>query len=158
MTSSIQSLRELLGYGTLRVQVVRLPHAIHLPSYQTPGSAGMDIHATADAMLWPGKTIVMPTGIRLAIPAGYEGQIRPRSGLAVRNNITVLNAPGTIDSDFRGEVAVILINHGILRHQINRGERIAQIVFAPVVRATLDVVETLDDTTRGEGGFGSTGI
>ena len=117
----------------------------------------MDLHSTDDAMLWPGKTIVMPTGIRLAIPSGYEGQIRPRSGLAVRNNITVLNAPGTIDSDFRGEVAVILINHGILRHQINRGERIAQIVFCPVVRVTLDVVETLDDTTRGEGGFGSTG-
>lgn len=157
MTSSLQQSRELFQ-PEVRVRRVRLPHAwVDDPSYKTPGSAGMDLYATAQVMIYPGKTQIIPTGIQMAIPQGYEGQIRPRSGLAAMHQITVLNTPGTIDSDYRGEVAVILINHGIIRRIINRGDRIAQIVFAPVVRATLYHVTTLDETTRGEGGFGSTG-
>ena len=140
------------------VDCIRLPHAwVDDPSYKTDGSAGMDLYSAISVLVWPGKVSIVPTGLQFAIPYGYEGQIRPRSGLAAMHSVTVLNAPGTIDSDYRGEIAVILINHGILPKQINRGDRIAQIVFAPVVRATLVHMAVLDGTVRGEGGFGSTG-
>ncbi len=130
----------------------------HGPEYQSEGAAGADlVHAGSEALtLGPGERVLIPTGVRLAIPQGYEGQVRPRSGLAVRKGLTVLNAPGTIDSDFRGEIAVPLINLGAEAVTIAPGERIAQLVFSPVVRARF-VPANLDTTARGEGGFGSTG-
>lgn len=130
-----------------------------LPRYQTDGAAGMDLHAAIDyaILLAPGERRAIPTGLILEIPSGYEGQIRPRSGLALKHGVTVLNAPGTIDSDYRGEVAVILINHGTEPFTIERGDRVAQIVFAPVVRAELVETSETSETHRGIGGFGSTG-
>lgn len=133
---------------------------IELPAYETDGSAGMDIRAavTQDVVLNPGAIALIPTGFALAVPEGYEMQVRPRSGLAVKNGITLINSPGTIDSDYRGEVKVALINHGELPYVIIRGARIAQLVLAPVVRAVLAEVAQLDETTRGDGGFGHTGV
>jgi len=131
-------------------------HAVQ-PAYQTQGSAGMDVHSVVDLTILPGKTALVPTGIALGIPDGYEAQVRPRSGLAFKYGVTVLNSPGTIDSDYRGEVKVILINHGDQEFIIRRGDRIAQLVFCPVNRATLIVTGELDTTARGQGGFGSTG-
>lgn len=130
-----------------------------LPRYQTDGAAGMDLHAAIDyaILLAPGERRAIPTGLILEIPSGYEGQIRPRSGLALKHGVTVLNAPGTIDSDYRGEVAVILVNLGAEPRTIERGDRIAQIVFAPVVRAELVEVAEVTGTARDNGGFGSTG-
>lgn len=130
-----------------------------LPRYQTDGAAGMDLHAVIDdsMTLAAGERRAVPTGLILEIPSGYEGQIRPRSGLALKHGVTVLNAPGTIDSDYRGEVAVILVNHGTEPFTIEHGDRIAQIVFAPVVRAELVEVAKVTGTARGGGGFGSTG-
>ncbi|MBM7407120.1 MULTISPECIES: dUTP diphosphatase [Sphingomonas] len=143
----------------IRIAVLRLEHGrgLPLPAYATAGAAGMDIVAAEDCMLAPGARHAVSTGFALAIPAGYEVQVRPRSGLAIKHGITCLNTPGTIDSDYRGEVKVILVNLGQEPFAIGRGERIAQLVPAPVLRATLEEVMTLDETARGSGGFGSTG-
>jgi dUTP pyrophosphatase len=138
-----------------------LPHGrnLPLPSYATAGSAGVDLAAAVDTalVLPPGERIAVPTGIALALPEGWEGQVRPRSGLALTHGITVLNSPGTIDADYRGEIRVILANLGNLPVTIARGERIAQLVIAPVSRAAWQVVADLPQTRRGAGGFGSTG-
>ena len=143
----------------IEVDIRQLPHGegLPLPAYETAGAAGMDLRAAEDMVLKPGARCLMPTGISVALPHGYEAQVRPRSGLAVKNGVTVLNAPGTIDSDYRGEVKVPLINHGQHDFVITRGDRIAQVVVAPVSRISWRVVETLDDTARGAGGFGSSG-
>ena len=131
-----------------------------LPSYQTAGAAGADLCAclTESLVLSPGQWALVPTGLSFAIPSGYEIQVRPRSGLAAKHGITVLNSPGTIDSDYRGEVKVILINLGSQDFTISHGDRIAQMVVAPVVQAQFQVVESLSATERGQGGFGSTGV
>ncbi|PTM14460.1 MAG: dUTP diphosphatase [Bacteroidetes bacterium] len=138
-----------------------LPHArdLPLPEYETPESAGMDVRAaiTEPLILQPGERTLIPTGLKIALPPGTEAQIRPRSGLAFRHGITMLNAPGTIDSDYRGEVKVLAVNHGSEPFTVERGDRIAQMVIAPVFRAVINTVESLEDTERGEGGFGSTG-
>jgi dUTP pyrophosphatase len=141
------------------IAVRRLPHGegLPLPAYATPGAAGMDVLAAEDVTLAPGARHAVATGLALAIPPGYEVQVRPRSGLALKHGITVPNTPGTIDSDYRGELKVILVNHGGEPFAIARGDRIAQLVLAPVVTATWREVAELDDTARGAGGFGSTG-
>jgi dUTP pyrophosphatase len=135
------------------------PIAVPLPSYQTDGASGMDLHAALEEPLTlaPLARVRIPTGLAFAIQAGFEGQVRPRSGLALRTGVTVLNAPGTVDSDYRGEVQVVLVNLGDAPVTIVPNERIAQLVFAPVPRAELVLVEELDSTKRGEGGYGSTG-
>ena len=139
-----------------------LPHfgELPLPAYATTGAAGMDIVAavTEDLVLAPGDRSAVPTGLSMAVPAGHEVQVRPRSGLALRHGVTVANAPGTIDSDYRGEVKILLVNLGDADFTVSRGMRIAQIVLAPVTRADPKLVEELDDTARGSGGFGSTGL
>jgi len=144
-----------------QVQVLRLPHfsGLPLPAYATAGSAGIDlIAAIAEPMELPiGKRIIVPTGLKIAIPSGFEGQVRPRSGLAANHGVTVLNSPGTIDSDYRGEIKVALINHGDEPMIITRGMRIAQFILAKVERLEWQPVDGLDGTKRGEGGFGSTG-
>ncbi len=144
---------------TVRIQIARLPHGdgLPLPSYATPGAAGMDVVAAEDLDLAPGQRHAVATGFRVAIPEGYEIQVRPRSGLAFKHGIGVPNTPGTIDSDYRGELMVLLINHGCEPFAIRRGERIAQLVPAAVTLAAFDEVEQLEDTHRGAGGFGSTG-
>lgn len=141
------------------VRIARLPHGegLALPAYATAGAAGMDVLAAEAVTLAPGARHAVGTGLALAIPAGFEIQVRPRSGLALKHGISVPNAPGTIDSDYRGELKVILINHGAEPFVIARGDRIAQLVLAPVVLAAWDEVATLDQTVRGSGGFGSTG-
>jgi dUTP pyrophosphatase len=144
------------------IKVVRLPHAegLPLPSYATAGAAGMDLLAAVvkDRHIVPGERELIPTGLMLAIPKGYELQIRPRSSLALNHGVTVANSPGTIDEDYRGEIMVVLTNLTLGRFVVKRGMRIAQAVLAPVVRATWDEVTSLDETERGEGGFGSTGV
>ncbi len=130
---------------------------IEPPHYASEGAAGMDLRAKVGVDLQPMERKMVPTGVRLAIPAGYEAQVRPRSGLAARHGVTMVNSPGTIDSDYRGEIQVILINLGQDAVHFNRGERIAQLVVSPVAKARLVFVESLEETTRGEGGFGSTG-
>jgi dUTP pyrophosphatase len=132
---------------------------VRLPRYMTARASGMDLFANLDEeiVLMPGERRLIPTGIALSIPAGYEGQIRPRSGLALKNGITLVNTPGTIDGDYRGEVGVLLINLGQEPFRVRGGERIAQLVIAPVSRAELEWAEGLDDTLRSEGGFGHTG-
>jgi len=143
------------------VSIKRLPHAsdLPLPAYQTSQSAGMDLCAavSADVVIAPGAYTMIPTGFAIALPSGFEAQVRPRSGLAAKNGVTVLNTPGTIDADYRGEISVILINHGKDAFTVTRGMRIAQIVVAPVRTVMLEEKENLDDTARGAGGFGSTG-
>jgi dUTP pyrophosphatase len=143
------------------IGVVRLAHGadLPLPSYESPGAAGMDLRAAVDApvVLAPGGRAAVPTGIAIALPEGFEGQVRPRSGFALREGVTALNSPGTVDSDYRGEVKVILINHGTDAVTIRRGDRIAQLVVAAVARADWSEMESLDETGRGQGGFGSTG-
>ncbi len=141
------------------VRIRRLPHGdgLALPSYATPGAAGMDVLAAEDVTLAPGGRHAVATGFAVAIPPGYEIQVRPRSGLALKHGISVPNAPGTIDSDYRGELKVILINHGSEPFAIARGDRIAQLVLAPVTLAAWQEVAELDETARGAGGFGSTG-
>jgi len=138
-----------------------LPHGegLDLPAYETAQAAGMDMRAAIDTPLTlaPGAFALVPTGLAMALPVGFEAQIRPRSGLAAKHGVTVLNTPGTIDSDYRGEVKIILINHGTEAFVISRGERIAQMVIAPVVQAVCETVEELNATARGAGGFGSTG-
>lgn len=142
------------------IAIRRLPHGadLPLPAYATEGAAGMDVVAAEDVAILPGGRHAVATGFAMAIPHGYEVQVRPRSGLALKHGITCLNTPGTIDSDYRGEVKVILANLGDLPFEVRRGDRIAQLVPAPVLRATLSLVETLEETARGAGGFGSTGI
>lgn len=132
---------------------------VPLPRYQTSGSAGMDLHAAlaSEVVIAPGARAKIPTGLAFAIPEQFEAQVRPRSGLAAKHGITVLNAPGTIDSDYRGEVQVVLVNHGDAPVTIAPLDRIAQLVIAPVARAELALVDALDETDRGEGGYGSTG-
>jgi dUTP pyrophosphatase len=144
----------------IEILLKRLPHGAGLPApvYATAGAAGMDVVAAEALTLAPGARHAVATGFALAIPAGYEVQVRPRSGLALKHGITCLNTPGTIDSDYRGEVKVILANLGDAPFPIARGDRIAQLVPAPVLRATLTEVAELDATERGSGGFGSTGI
>ncbi|MFN4140656.1 dUTP diphosphatase [Aestuariivirga sp.] len=141
------------------VEIKRLPHGedLPLPVYETAGAAGMDLRAAEDATLKPGERRLMATGIAIAVPEGFEAQVRPRSGLAVKHGITVLNAPGTIDCDYRGEVKVPLINHGQQSFVIARGDRIAQLVVAPVTRIGWKEVEVLENTPRGASGFGSSG-
>jgi dUTP pyrophosphatase len=147
----------------IKVDIRQLPHAegLALPAYQTADAAGLDLLAAVPEdtplILPPGKHAVVPTGLTIALPAGYEAQVRPRSGLAARHGVTVLNSPGTVDADYRGEINVLLINHGAAPFPIKRGERIAQMVIAPVVQAQLVEVASLSDTDRGSGGFGSTG-
>ena len=147
--------------NTVRIAVTRLPHNadLALPNYETPQSAGMDLAAAVDSpvTLVPGARDMIPTGLALALPAGYEAQIRPRSGLAAKNGFTVLNTPGTVDSDYRGEVKVVLINLGDEEFVIERGMRIAQILISPVTQCHFMEVNTLPNTDRGTGGFGSTG-
>ena len=143
----------------IAIRLCRLPHGegLPLPVYATAGAAGMDVVAAEALTLAPGARAAVATGFAIAIPEGYEVQVRPRSGLALKHGITCLNTPGTIDADYRGEVKVILANLGDAPFAIAIGDRIAQLVPAPVQRATLEIVEALDDTTRGSGGFGSTG-
>ena len=148
---------------SIKIDFRQLPHGegLALPAYQSAHAAGLDLLAAvpedAPVTLAPGKYALIPTGLTIALPAGYEAQIRPRSGLAAKHGVTVLNAPGTVDADYRGEISVPLINHGDMPFQIRRGERIAQMVIASVVRAELIPVAALSATERGSGGFGSTG-
>jgi dUTP pyrophosphatase len=144
----------------MKIQVLEHGRGLELPAYQTPGSAGMDLRAAlaGSMVLEPGERSAVPTGLKISVPVGYEVQIRPRSGLAIKQGLTVLNSPGTIDSDYRGEVGVLLINLGRVPVQIERGMRIAQMVIAPVVQVALEESDSLDDTERGSGGFGSTGL
>jgi len=145
----------------IRLQILAHGEGLPLPAYQTQGAAGLDMVAafTDDAPLTikPGGRALVPTGFELALPAGYEAQVRPRSGLALNHGVTVLNAPGTIDSDYRGEIMALLVNLGTAPHTVRRGDRIAQLVVQAVTRAELEVVDELDTSSRGEGGFGSTG-
>ncbi len=145
--------------SAIAIRLQRLPHGrdLPLPAYATDGAAGMDVVAAEDLVLAPGARHAVATGLAIAIPEGFEVQVRPRSGLALKHGITCLNTPGTIDSDYRGEVKVILANLGHKPFTIARGERIAQLVPAPVQRAVFEEVAALDDTARGDGGFGSTG-
>jgi dUTP pyrophosphatase len=149
--------------ATVKVEIRQLPHAegLALPAYQSAAAAGLDLVAAvaeaAPLALAPGKHAMVPTGLIIALPPGYEAQVRPRSGLAAKHGVTVLNSPGTIDADYRGEISVILINHGEAPFAVRRGDRIAQMVIAPVARAELVVTASLNATDRGSGGFGSTG-
>ena len=144
----------------MRIALRRLAPDLPLPAYATAGSAGLDLLAAVerDVVLPPGGFAAIPTGIALALPAGYEAQVRPRSGLALRHGITVLNAPGTVDCDYRGEVAAILINHGKAEFTVSRGMKVAQLVIAPHIRAEWQETDRLDNTGRAAGGFGSTGL
>ena len=143
----------------MKVEIIRLPNGLDLPlpSYATPGSAGMDLRSAESLTLKPGTRALVCTGIAIALPENTEAQVRPRSGLAVKYGITVLNSPGTIDADYRGEIKVPMINLGTEDFIIARGERIAQMVVAPVVQVTMTEVSSLDETGRGQGGFGSSG-
>lgn len=147
----------------LELQIVQLPHAagLPLPAYQTANAAGMDLVAAVPesepVTIAPGQFVMIPTGIVIALPHGTEGQVRPRSGLAAKHGVTILNAPGTIDSDYRGEVCVLMVNHGSAAFAVPRGMRIAQLVVAPVSQVSVRLMDKLDETARGSGGFGSTG-
>jgi dUTP pyrophosphatase len=147
----------------IKLDIRQLSHAagLPLPAYQSAHAAGLDLLAAvpedAPLVLAPGKHAMVPTGLAIALPQGFEAQVRPRSGLAAKHGVTVLNSPGTVDADYRGEIQVILINHGAEPFAIRRGERIAQMVIAPVVQARLNAVDSLPETGRGSGGFGSTG-
>jgi dUTP pyrophosphatase len=147
------------GVGMIEVAITRLAHGrdLSLPSYETAGAAGMDLRAAEAITLLPGARGVVPTGLAIALPHGFEAQVRPRSGLAVKHGVTVLNAPGTIDCDYRGEVKVPLINLGQEEFVVARGDRIAQLIVAPVTRISWAEVNGLDETARGTGGFGSSG-
>ena len=144
----------------IKIAVKNRCHDLDLPARASDHAAGFDLRAAVDAplVLGPGERALIPTGISVAIPPGYEGQVRPRSGLAIRNGIALVNAPGTIDADYRGEVQVIAINLGSEPFAIGRGDRIAQLVIAPVLDVALELVDDLTETTRGTGGFGSTGV
>ena len=148
----------------MKVELKRLENfeGLDLPAYETNLAAGVDLRAAIEASdtltLTPGMRTLVPTGFAMALPPGYEAQIRPRSGLAYKNGISVVNSPGTIDADYRGEVKILLINHGEQTFEIKRGDRIAQMVVAPVTQAQFELVDTLSDTERGSGGYGSTGV
>ncbi len=148
---------------SITVEIQRLPHAegLALPAYQSAHAAGLDLLAAVSEdkplTMQPGQRALVPTGLMIAVPPGHEAQVRPRSGLALKHGVTVLNSPGTVDADYRGEVSVLLINHGDEPFTIRRGERIAQLVIAAVTQANLGVVASLSSTDRGSGGFGSTG-
>ena len=150
--------------GEIELPICRLPHGMDLalPAYGSAGSAGLDlvaaIDAGADVELAPGQRHLVPCGISVALPEGYEAQVRPRSGLALKHGLSILNSPGTIDSDYRGEIGVVLVNHGQQPFTLKRGMRIAQMVIAPVIRASLAEVHALPESERGAGGFGSTGL
>ena len=143
----------------VKILIKKLNSKVKLPSYKTDGSSGMDLMAFIDKpiSILPQKSELIPTGLSIAIPNNTEVQIRPRSGLAIKNNISVLNTPGTVDSDYRGEIKVILYNHGNKEFIVNNEDRIAQIVLVPIIKASFEEVENLPETIRGEGGFGSTG-
>ena len=149
--------------ATVKVDIRQLPHGegLALPAYQSADAAGLDLLAAvpqdAPLVLLPGRYALVPTALTIALPRGYEAQVRPRSGLAAKHGVTVLNAPGTVDADYRGEIGVLLINHGDAPFEVRRGERIAQMVIAPVIRAELVAAVSLSATDRGSGGFGSTG-
>jgi len=147
--------------SALRVPLRRLPHGagLPLPDYATAESAGMDLAAAvaADLVLAPGARALVPTGLAIALPAGFEAQIRPRSGLALEHGVTLLNSPGTVDADYRGEIGVVLVNHGDAPFTIRRGDRVAQLIVAPVARISWEEADALAGTERGAGGFGSTG-
>jgi dUTP pyrophosphatase len=149
--------------STVKVEIRQLPHGegLALPAYQSAHAAGLDLLAAvpegSPLILNPGAHALVPTGLSIALPPGYEAQVRPRSGLAAKHGVTVLNSPGTIDADYRGEIGVLLINHGTVAFSVQRGERIAQMVIAPVVQAELVPRSSLSATDRGSGGFGSTG-
>lgn len=134
-------------------------HDLPLPEYMSSGASGMDLRACINEQMVvaPGNRVLIPTGLKVAIPSGYEGQVRPRSGLAVREGVTVLNTPGTIDADYRGEIKVVVINLGEDNYVVNRGDRIAQLVICPIIVASLQIVDELPISVRGEGGFGHTG-
>ena len=146
----------------LQLKILENGCGLPIPKYESEGAAGLDLLAAIsenkNIIILPGKAEMVPTGIAIALPKGFEAQIRPRSGLAAKNGITILNSPGTIDSDYRGEISAMLINHSKVNFEIERGMRIAQMVIAPVVQFNLIKTETLDETKRGAGGFGSTGI
>jgi dUTP pyrophosphatase len=148
----------------LQLNVMQLPHGadLPLPSYQSAGAAGLDllaaVAADAPVVIAPGQRALIPTGLAIALPMGSEGQVRPRSGLAARHGVAVLNSPGTIDSDYRGEIQVILVNFGQESFTVTRGMRIAQLIIAPVLQVTIRATANLDETTRGVAGFGSTGV
>lgn len=141
------------------VKIKRLPSGadLPLPRYESTLAAGMDLRAADDIWLYPGERRNIPTGFAIALPPGFEGQVRPRSGLAMKAGLSVINSPGTVDADYRGEIGVLLINHSDTKFRIERGDRIAQLVIAPVANAVLELVEDLDATERGDGAFGSTG-
>lgn len=145
----------------VKVLFKRLSHAsdLPLPSYESDQAAGMDLRAAVidDTVIYPGERVLIPTGLQMSIPSGYEAQIRPRSGLAIKHGITMLNSPGTIDADYRGEVKVIVINHGSEPFTVRRGDRIAQMVIQEVIQCLVEETDSLDSTERGDGGFGSTG-
>lgn len=153
-----------MGASEFLVAIKQLPHGegLELPAYETPMSAGVDLRAALEdsdtLTLAPGDRALVPTGLAIGLQVGYEAQVRPRSGLAFKQGVTVLNSPGTIDADYRGEIKVILVNHGTDPFTVERGMRIAQMVIAPVLQAGWQVVESLDDTERGASGFGSTGV
>tara|TARA_Y200000002_G_scaffold164046_1_gene135399 strand:+ start:231 stop:662 length:432 start_codon:yes stop_codon:yes gene_type:complete len=140
-----------------KILIKRLSKEIPLPKYETNGSSGMDLAANIETIIEPGDTSIIPTGLAVSIPKGFEVQVRPRSGLAAKQKLTVLNTPGTIDSDYRGEIKVILVNHGNKNFKIEKGDRIAQMIVCPVIIAQIVEVENLSDTKRGKDGFGSTG-
>jgi len=146
----------------LQLKILENGCGLPIPKYESEGAAGLDLLAaiseSKNIIILPGKAEMVPTGIAIALPKGFEAQIRPRSGLAAKNGITILNSPGTIDSDYRGEISAMLINHSKVNFEIERGMRIAQMVIAPVVQFNLIKTETLDETKRGAGGFGSTGV
>ena len=148
--------------NNLRIKILKNGFGLPLPKYESEGAAGMDLLAAIDAIkkikILPGRAEMIPTGIAVALPLGFEAQIRPRSGLAAKNGITILNSPGTIDSDYRGEISAMLINHSKINFEIERGMRIAQMVISPVVQFNLIETQDLDKTERGGGGFGSTGL
>lgn len=142
------------------VKITRLAHGadLPLPAYETEGAAGLDLRSAEACEIAAGGRALVPTGLSISLPLGFEGQVRPRSGLAAKHGVTVLNAPGTIDSDYRGEVKVILVNFGEQSFRIARGDRIAQLIVAPITRVEIAEVESLDATERGSGGFGSSGV
>ena len=148
----------------LKIEIKQLENFgdLQMPAYETDLAAGVDLRAAIDAdtplILRPGDRALVATGFAMALPTGYEAQIRPRSGLAYKHGISVVNSPGTVDADYRGEVKILLINHGTENFTVNRGERIAQMVVAPVTQATFEIVDTLSETARGAGGYGSTGM
>jgi dUTP pyrophosphatase len=155
----IKEVKSLSDFQTIKVQIMRTQEAkaFDPPSYATPYSSGVDLRSVKELVLLPGKWALVPTGISIALPMGYEAQIRPRSGLAVKHGVTLLNSPGTIDSDYRGEIQIILINHGSDPFPVHFGDRIAQMVVMPVAQAVFEEVRELSTTARGAGGFGSTG-